>query len=102
MPPVIHIERLTELVHQSGIEYMTNPRDMKLAWQAIAEKYCEERNLELLDYKKFATKWKNAKCYAKKIAAVTNKDPAYRVKSDTNTSESSDATPKRSEVQIVR
>ena len=44
----------------------------------------------------------NVKCYAKKIAAVTNKDPAYRVKSDTNTSESSDATPKRLEVQIVR
>jgi hypothetical protein len=27
---------------------MTNPREMKLAWLAIAEKYCEERGLELL------------------------------------------------------
>jgi hypothetical protein len=104
MPPVIHIERLTELVHQSGIEYMTNPREMKLAWLAIAEKYCEERGLELLDYKKFATKWKNAKCYAKKIAAVTKKeltDPPFRLKSDTNASESSEVNPKRSEIQIV-
>ena len=50
-PVTIHIERLTELVHQSGVEFMTNPREMKLAWQAIAETYCDERDLELLDYK---------------------------------------------------
>ena len=68
MAPLIDMDRLTALVHETGVEYITNSRIIKNTWQEIAERYCREKGVELLPYKSFSSRWKNAKFQAKKKA----------------------------------
>ena len=68
MAPLIDMDRLTALVHETGVEYITNSRIVKNTWQEIAERYCREKGVEPLPYKSFSSRWKNAKFQAKKKA----------------------------------
>jgi hypothetical protein len=68
MAPLIDIDRLTALVHETGVEYITNSKIVKNTWQEIAERYCREKGVDLLPYKSFSSRWKNAKFQAKKKA----------------------------------
>ncbi len=68
MAPLIDIDRLTALVHETGVEYITNSKIIKKTWQEIAERYCRDKGIALLPYKSFSSRWKNAKFQAKKKA----------------------------------
>ena len=66
MAPLIDLEWLTAVVEETGLEYMTRGMEIKQAWEKIAERFCEERGIELIDYKLFSRRWKNAKFYIRR------------------------------------
>ena len=69
-PPIIDLDWLTNIIHETGVEYMTSSLDLKNTWKMIADRYCEERGLDPIPYKAFSKKWQNAKFYSKKLAKM--------------------------------
>ena len=72
----IDISWLAEAVQESGVELLTYPAEIKKAWQEIAERYCDERDLDKIDHRLFARKWQNAKYYnSKRRSKSSNQIP---------------------------
>lgn len=73
----IDIVWLAAAVQESGVELLTSPVDIKRAWQDIAERYCDERDVDKIDHRLFARKWQNAKYYnSKRRSTKTGNHPA--------------------------
>ena len=68
MAPLIPLDWITNIVEETGLEYLTNGQEIKNAWEMISQRFCEERGLEPLNYKVFSNRWKNATFYMKRTA----------------------------------
>jgi len=68
MAPLIPLDWISNIVEETGLEYLTNVQEIKSTWEMIAQRFCEERGIEQLNYKIFSQRWKNAKFYMKRVA----------------------------------
>ena len=62
----IDIEFLAKLYQDSKISRIKKNSIKKKKWQEITVKYCNEKNLPLMDYKTLSRKWSRVYNYARK------------------------------------